>query len=488
MAADSLPIRSLPVLQAARASTMDDSDIDPLMFEDEYYEERPSAAVLAMATDRNTASVANKGSISPQPPQNDIGDTLDFQMTAGGGANSQSTGVGDYSQSTGGGANPPSTPIQAKRSVPSGMHDPTPKRRRLREKSSPPTAFISCSDTPESSSTSKSVQAATDAPFSVSSPDGSNDGNQPREKWQVPVDEWRDQYLMAYNVMRKFFYNSPEFHNLKLLPKYHSKNRMERRNAIYKQFGQMPDTRKVKLAEFATTSNQLSELEKKAVNARYLLQIKKPLRKGQLDEQNGFFHACFGLFTYHSDKWIFDRPSWMSKSVTEVTELCKSDIEMRRAWAFIAKDLKRFNLCHFNPKYGSGFELCTESFKKQGVLKLHLHICWKWLERQHIRDPAAFKIDGVVPVHVKQPPRDCLGPKARNVNPMLYYLEMPKIGAVFWDGNEKAYTGYPVNPRWITGWLQGKKITIKDAAQVTFFFIRDTVGELAAPHTAVPES
>ena len=73
---------------------MDDSDIDPLMFEDDYYEERPTAAVLAMATDRNTASVANKGSISPQPPQNDIGDTLDLQMAAGGGGNSQSTGGG----------------------------------------------------------------------------------------------------------------------------------------------------------------------------------------------------------------------------------------------------------------------------------------------------------------------------------------------------------------------------------------------------------
>ena len=47
----------------------------------------------------------------------------------------------------------------------------------------------------------------------------------------------------------------------------------------------------------------------------------------------------------------------MSKSVLEVPELCKSDIEMRRAWAFVIKHLKRFNLCHFNPKYGSGFEL-----------------------------------------------------------------------------------------------------------------------------------
>lgn len=110
----------------------------------------------------------------------------------------------------------------------------------------------------------------------------------------------------------------------------------------------------------------------------------------------------------------------MSLPVAEVCELCKKDIGMKRAWALICKDMKRFGLCHFNPKYGAAFEMCADSFKTQGALKLHLHICWKWLERQHIRDPAAFKIDGVVPVHVKQPPRDCMGPRAKNVGPMMY--------------------------------------------------------------------
>ena len=235
----------------------------------------------------------------------------------------------------------------------------------------------------------------------------------------------------------------------------------------------------MKLAEFAIKSDQLSEEEKKAVNLRFILQKNKP-RRGQKDLVNGFFHACFGLFTYHDDKWVFDRPSWMDKSVAEVTELCKKDIDMRRAWAFVCKDLKRFNLCHYNPKFGNSMELCTDTFTKQQVLKLHLHICWKWLEKQHIRDPAAFKIDGVVPVHVKQPPRDCLGPKARNVNPMLYYLQMPKIGGVFHDNNERAFIEYSVNPRWITGWLQGKKITPEKASEVNVFCYR-SVG--ARSHT-----
>jgi len=227
----------------------------------------------------------------------------------------------------------------------------------------------------------------------------------------------------------------------------------------------------------AVDSPNLSEHEKKAVKARYLVQKKKPPRKGHRDDpEKGFFNASFGLFTYHADKWVFDRPTWMSLPIAEVSELCKKDIEMKRAWAFICKDLKRFNLCHYNPKFGSALEICTETFRTQGVLKLHLHICWKWLERQHIRDPAAFKIDGVVPVHVKQPPRDMLGPRARNVNPMLYYLQMPKIGGVFHDMNERAFIDYPVNARWITGWLQGRKITVKAASEVTFFFCYRSVG------------
>ena len=131
--------------------------------------------------------------------------------------------------------------------------------------------------------------------------------------------------------------------------------------------------------------------------------------------------------------------------------------------------MKRFSSCHYTPKYGAALELCTETFKNQGVLKLHLHICWKWLKQQHIRDPAAFKIDGVVPVHVKQPPRDCMGPEARNTAPMMYYLQMPKIGGVFHDSNENAFIDYSVNPRWITGWLQAKKITPKAATEATDF-------------------
>ena len=290
----------------------------------------------------------------------------------------------------------------------------------------------------------------------------------------MPVEEWRNQYLMAYNVMRRFFYNSTEHHDLKALPKSTS----GRRNKVYvyKQWTSKKLPEQVKLAEIACKSDKLTEFEKVAVKARYLVQKTRPGRMKRFDDDDkGFFNASFGLFTFH-EKWVFDRPSWMSKTVEEVTEMCNKDIEMKRAWAFICKDMKRFGLCHYNPKFGSALELCTDTFKTQSFLKLHLHICWKWLERQHIRDPAAFKVDGVVPVHVKQPPRDMLGPRARNVHPMLYYLQMPKIGGVFHDTTEKAFIDYSVNARWITGWLQAKKITVKSASEATVFCCYRSVG------------
>ena len=452
------------------------------MFANQDYEEPPPPpkAFVAMATTASSAMLPINSTSDVPPNDAEILATLEKQMMSESSASSDAN-VGNEAVTIVGRNTSVSSPIGMKRSAPGGVCPPTPKRCRLRGKSHPPPELWSCSQTPMSSPRSESVCTSTDSPDSALGTDDKEDASDALTGgFQVPVDEWRRQYTLAFNVMRRFFYNTAEHHDLKALPK--GKCPQARKGALYKQWSTKKLTEQVKLAELACKSPKLTEEEKKAVKARYLVQKKKPGRKDKKDaEKGGFFNASFGLFTYHADKWVFDRPSWMSKTVEEVTELCKKDIEMKRAWAFICKDLKRFGLCHYNPKFGSALELCTDTFKTQSVLKLHLHICWKWLERQHIRDPAAFKIDGVVPVHVKQPPRDVLGPRARNVSPMLYYLQMPKIGGVFHDMNERAFIDYSVNARWITGWLQAKKITVKAASEATFFFVVIAVWELAAP-------
>ena len=115
--------------------------------------------------------------------------------------------------------------------------------------------------------------SSTDSPDSAN---GTDDKEDPSDGltggFQVPVDEWRRQYTMAFNVMRRFFYNSADHHNVKALPK--GKCPHARKGALYKQWPTKKLTEQVKLAELACKSPHLTEAEKKVVKARYLMQKK----------------------------------------------------------------------------------------------------------------------------------------------------------------------------------------------------------------------
>jgi hypothetical protein len=241
-----------------------------------------------------------------------------------------------------------------------------------------------------------------------------------------------------------------------------------RKQHLYKQYASMSKDVKKLLARKAVVNTKLSLDEKACIEGRFIKENAKPAGESPDSGCNGFFQGSHGLFTYHAEKWKFDRPEWLELSVEEVVAECHKDGPVKEAWTKITDDLKLFNECQHKPRFGASFELCTTTFKIQKVVKLHLHVCWKWLEKQHIRQPASFQIDRVIPVHVKQPPRDCMSARAHSVSPMLYYLEMPKIGKVFHLADMSAFLDYPVNPRWITGWLQGQKITHADAAKVNF--------------------
>ncbi len=270
------------------------------------------------------------------------------------------------------------------------------------------------------------------------------------------MNDWRKQNLKADESLRKFFYSDLRSHvqskeyNIAML------SWRDRKKFLYKQYASMTFADRKVLARAAMVSTRLDEYEKDCISGRYIKENLKPAGENDDGGRSYFFHARHGLFTYHDDKWIFDRPKWLELSVEEVVAACQTDEPVKTAWANITEDMKRFNACQHNPKFGCSFELCTTTFKMQKLVKLHLHVCWKWLEQQSIRQPASFQIDRVIPVHVKQPPRECMSTRAHSVNPMMYYLEMPKSGKVFHLADLKAFLDYPVNPRWITGWLQGK--------------------------------
>ena len=59
--------------------------------------------------------------------------------------------------------------------------------------------------------------------------------------------------------------------------------------------------------------------------------------------------------------------------------------------------------------------------------------------------------------------------KAKGAQSMHDYVQMPKSGQVHMATNYDAYTACLVNPRWITGYLQSKKISEEDAKKVSAF-------------------
>ena len=340
------------------------------------------------------------------------------------------------------------------------------KRRRLNGKQKPPPAFAV-----------RAVHSPT-AAVSVSSESPEGSASASKICFALPdvgtdlLEEdnpelWRKQWRGAYFVLRKFFYNTPHLHDHDDLGRTESHE--ERKTAVFAQFGKaMSVANGMSLVLAALESNDLSPEDKESVRIRYVNKNRPPRHRGMVHKENDFFHARFGLFTYHADKWKMQRPLLKGCSIENVVEALKKDQQVLTAWSRLMKELVVFCSTHGEPTFGASLEVCTSSWAEKQELKLHFHVCFKFSDRVHFRAPNILELDGVSHAHVQQPPRECLGPRAQNVNPMLYYLEMPKIGKVFHQTSIHAFIDYSVNPRWITGWLQGLKIRPADAAKVIF--------------------
>ena len=281
MAASLLPIRNDRAAASSRATTFDDDEFDPFMWQLDDYDEPTPTPKPCVAMRKSTDTLPNSSTSDMPHTDTKISATLDQQISSGSGVASDGI-AGDALSSS----------------------PPGKKRRRLRGKSNPPPDLWSFSQTPMSTPRSGSVCTSIASLASTTSTDDSRpDYDLSMGGFQMPVDEWRSQYNRAFTVMRSFFYNSDEHHDVKLLPKGKANGAGGRKAALYKQWGSKSQSEQEQLAELAMKSKQLSEDEKKAVNTRYLLQKKKPARNGQQSHtEKNFFHATSGLFTYHADK------------------------------------------------------------------------------------------------------------------------------------------------------------------------------------------
>lgn len=135
----------------------------------------------------------------------------------------------------------------------------------------------------------------------------------------------------------------------------------------------------------------------------------------------------------------------------------------------------RVNLIH---KSGGekikGLPKQNEQYERTQEVVLHVHLVLEKVggDRFNFRSLASgFRLGSMDASHIKGMVDPVTAKKANGAQSMHHYVQMPKAGQVHMTTNYDAYTEFLVNPRWITGHFQSKKISEEDAKKVSVFFM-----------------
>ena len=133
----------------------------------------------------------------------------------------------------------------------------------------------------------------------------------------------------------------------------------------------------------------------------------------------------------------------------------------------------RVNLIH---KSGGekikGLPKQNEQYERTQEVVLHVHLVLEKVggDRFNFRSLASgFRLGSMDASHIKGMVDPVTAKKANGAQSM--HVQMPKAGQVHMNTNYDAYTEFLVNPRWITGHFQSKKISEEDAKKVSVFFM-----------------
>lgn len=102
-----------------------------------------------------------------------------------------------------------------------------------------------------------------------------------------------------------------------------------------------------------------------------------------------------------------------------------------------------------------------------------MHLPLVFCKEVRVTHSKYLSLSGAIPAHPK-----ATGPlqavRSRNHAPLHHYFLMPKRGGVWSQTNLAAFKKCPVDPRWITSWLQAEHL-ILDAARAEYVKFRSNL-------------
>ena len=179
-----------------------------------------------------------------------------------------------------------------------------------------------------------------------------------------------------------------------------------------------------------------------------------------------WLRAKQALLTYHDDTWVLGRPSWNFDDAAEplaaAAKACRDDPFVQNLSCELERDILSLQEVLMLESWSASLELCPETFALGKGFRLHAHLAIVFAERTRIAHKETCRVAGVNPSHAK-----AAGPlqavRSRNFAPLHYYLQMPKQGGVWSQTTLPAFKSFPINPRWITTWLQSDHLSLRVA-------------------------
>ena len=153
---------------------------------------------------------------------------------------------------------------------------------------------------------------------------------------------------------------------------------------------------------------------------------------------------------------------------TAVDELCgalRQHEGVLQLWAAFKKRVEGWKDAFFLSSVAFCMELCTHTLESEGIIRVHFHAFFRNNSRIRIHRGRDVAFRGCEPFKsdkVMGGTRSIRGP---GTNAGMYYLQAPKIGAIFTSGTVLPFKDYLVSGEWIMNLVQAGKMNFHTARE-----------------------
>jgi hypothetical protein len=200
------------------------------------------------------------------------------------------------------------------------------------------------------------------------------------------------------------------------------------------------------------------------------------MKRGGLISTKERVRTCF-ITAYFKDKELLRQLSELDLEhlkpdydLTVLTKFIKAQPLFKEAQAKTAGSMRRI-FQELNVVHGSwSLEICPRTWAQKRQVVLHLHFAGEWGPTSPKDLSKIYKYFLDEDWSVQWAGRNNVPSvsqyatkRKKDFRPMHYYVQFPKQGQLSSWTNYEAFSSFQVNPRWITGYLQGQKISLADA-------------------------